>query len=46
MIERATERCCADGATNVHFERGDMETIGGPAGAFDVALSAFGLMYA
>jgi SAM-dependent methyltransferase len=46
MIERATEQGRADGATNVHFERGDMETIGAPDGAFDAAISAFGLMYA
>ena len=46
MIERATERGRIDGAINVHFERADMETIGGPDGAFDAAISAFGLMYA
>jgi len=46
MIERATERGQADGVSNVHFERADMETIGGPDGAFDAAISAFGLMYA
>jgi SAM-dependent methyltransferase len=46
MIERATERCRAEGFENVRFERGDMETIGGADGAFDAAISAFGLMYA
>ncbi len=46
MIARATELRAAEGATNVAFERSDMETLGGPDGAFDAAISAFGLMYA
>lgn len=46
MIERATELCRAERLDHVRFERGDMETIGAPGGAFDVAISAFGLMYA
>lgn len=44
MLETARRR--AAGLHNVEFVVGDVESTGQPAGAFDVALSRFGLMFA
>jgi SAM-dependent methyltransferase len=44
MLEIARRR--AAGLSNVEFVVGDVESTGQPAGAFDVVLSRFGLMFA
>jgi ubiquinone/menaquinone biosynthesis C-methylase UbiE len=46
MVALAGARARAAGLPWLGFERHDMETTGQPDGSFDVALCAFGLMYA
>jgi SAM-dependent methyltransferase len=45
MLERARASAVEEGVANVSFERGDAQIHPFPAGAFDVALSRFGIMF-
>ena len=45
MLARARERSAAEGLTNVRFERGDAQVYPFDAGAFDLAISRFGVMF-
>lgn len=44
LLDRAKQRAAAE-RLNVHFEVADAEALPYPAGAFDVALSTFGVMF-
>lgn len=45
MLARARERSEAEGLTNVRFERGDAQVYPFEEGAFDLAISRFGVMF-
>ncbi|GAA1225015.1 MULTISPECIES: methyltransferase domain-containing protein [Streptomyces] len=45
MLARAEETARREGAVDVSFERGDAQIHPFPAGAFDVAISRFGVMF-
>ena len=45
MLERARATAVVEGITNVIFEQGDAQVHPLPAGAFDVAISRFGIMF-
>lgn len=45
MLERAADTAAAEGITNVAFQRGDAQVHPFDAGAFDVAISRFGVMF-
>src|SRR5579884_699004 len=45
MLDRARRTAEADGLTTIRFEQADAQTYAFPAGAFDVALSRFGVMF-
>ncbi len=45
MLDRARATAAEEGIANVTFERGDAQIHAFPAGAFDVALSRFGVMF-
>ncbi|HEX9695116.1 MAG TPA: class I SAM-dependent methyltransferase [Actinomycetota bacterium] len=45
MLARGRERAAEEGIANVRFEQGDAQTYSFPAGAFDAAISRFGVMF-
>jgi SAM-dependent methyltransferase len=45
MLERARAAAVEEGLTNVVFERGDAQVHPFPPGAFDAAISRFGIMF-
>ena len=45
MLERARRDAADEGLTNVRFERADAQVHAFPTGAFDVAVSRFGVMF-
>ena len=45
MLELARRRAAAQHITNVRFDRGDAQTCTFPRGAFDLAISRFGVMF-
>jgi len=45
MVGRAQQNAADEGLTNVRFERGDAQVHPFPTGAFDVAISRFGIMF-
>ena len=45
MLARARERSAAEGLTNVRFERADAQVVRFDEGAFDLAISRFGVMF-
>ena len=45
MLERARARSAADGLDNVGYEQADAQVHPFPPGAFDVAISQFGVMF-
>ncbi|MEY2475105.1 MAG: hypothetical protein QOG87_420 [Actinomycetota bacterium] len=45
MLDRARERSAAEGLTNVTFEQADAQVHPFETGAFDVAISSFGVMF-
>jgi ubiquinone/menaquinone biosynthesis C-methylase UbiE len=45
MLEEAERRIRAEGLSNVRFEQGDVQVQRFPPGAFDLAISRFGVMF-